>query len=177
LVTPIGATRLPQQQLDTPFAYSGNDYADIPASAQTLTIPAGTLVIVWSLSAYSIAQIPIGSARIRPGIDAAFPSRGNREELGPQREWASGSWSTVTDGGTVAIRLQVGEVRGNEFQMDSNDSLNWTVVVYPLSGNGVPAFSGVGLVLLAMVLVGAGCVVMRRRVALDNSVNRRNNRV
>jgi hypothetical protein len=98
--------------------------------------------------------------RIRPRIGNDFPAeganvRGNR---------SSGSWLTTTEGGTVTVGLQVKSVFvGTVVQLESIDSLSWSILVVP-EGEPVPAVSTLGLVVMVVLLLGAGAYMLRKRV-------------
>ena len=149
----------------------GTVYAEIPGSEYTLTVPAGTAFITWSV--HGVLQECTGSpctARFRPIIGNSSPPEGLPED---DAGTSSGSWVTRTEAGDVPVKLQVAALCSLDkyecqFGMGSadpysQDAMSWTLMVFPDASAGVPAVGGVGLGLLAVVLVGIGGVLVLRR--------------
>jgi len=138
------------------------DYTDLPGSERSVTIPAGTAVLVWSFNASGTG---FDLAKIRPVIGPVFPAEG----LAVNGYGSSGSWSTPTAGGTVTVKLQVANdaPAGGFAQNTQCCSLSWTLVVYPEAASAdVPAVGGlgIGVTAIALVILGAAvCSVRRRR--------------
>ena len=150
---------------------AGTVYADIPGSEYTLTVPAGTAFITWSV--HGVLQQCTGSpctARFRPIIGDSSPPKGLPED---DAGTSSGSWMTRTEAGSVKVTLQVAALCPSEqtqchFLMGSpepfsRDAMSWTLIVFPDSNAGVPAIGGTGLGLLTVVLLGIGGVLLLRR--------------
>ncbi|MFH1108255.1 MAG: hypothetical protein V1790_03525 [Planctomycetota bacterium] len=147
-------------------------YADILVSQHSLTIPAGTAFITWSVhgSVVCTAGPCIDTARFRPVIDNSFPTEGMPDDT---TGTSTGSWAVHTDGGNVAVGLQVAapyaldeydwRFEMNSTESDSRDAMSWTLIVFPDANAGVPAVGGVGLGVLAVVLLGIGGVLVLRR--------------
>ncbi len=153
--TPFVANHLVSQAAwmgpEVPF-----EFMDLPGSDQTLTLPAGTALITWTST-----MTPDFEARMRPRIGTDAPVgdtvvRGGR---------ASGSWLTTTAGGSVNVGLQVRSVHVGccTGQVDTIDSLSWSIMVIPDSAP-VPAVSSLGLAVMIVVLLGVGGYVVRRRM-------------
>ena len=145
-------------------------YADIFGSEHTLTVPAGTAFITWSVHGAISCTGGTCTARVQPIIGNSSPPEGLPEDVVGT---SSGSWSTPTAGGSTTVRLQVAALclpdkYECQFAMGSaepysGDAMSWTLVVFPDAGAGVPAVGGVGLGLLAVVLLGIGGVLVLRR--------------
>jgi len=148
-------------------------YADIPGSEHTLTVPAGTAFITWSVHGGVVYKLggPNETARIRPVIGTGFPSEGMPDDTARS---SLGSWSVPTQGGDITVKLQVAAPKAVEenfwrFTMDSSasdsrDAMSWTLVVLPdTAGTGVPAIGGLGLVVLVGALLGIGALLITRR--------------
>jgi len=146
-------------------------YADITVSEHTLTVPAGTAFVTWSV--HGVLQQCTGfpcTARFRPIIGNSSPSEGLPED---DAGTSSGSWVTRTEAGSVKVTLQVAALCSSgayhcQFLMGSpepfsRDAMSWTLMVFPDASAGVPAVGGVGLGLLAVVLPGIGGVLVLRR--------------
>jgi hypothetical protein len=168
----------------TPMAYSHyvprpavnmplhTEYAYIPDSEHTLTVPAGTAFITWSVHGVVVPTFgpPNDTARFRPVIGSSFPEDGMPDDTVHS---SSGSWAIHTEGGNITVKLQVAAPFALDeydwrFVMDSSvpesrDAMSWTLMVFPDASAGVPAVGGVGLGLLAVVLLGIGGVLVLRR--------------
>ena len=131
------------------------DYMDVPGSERTLSVPAGTVLITWTSTMFTDLE-----TRIRPRIGDSFPADGTVVRGGR----SSGSWLTTTEGGTVTIGLQVKSVGTSMVgQVPGADSLSWSVLVFPETAAQVPAVGTVGMVAMAVLVLGAGAIVMARR--------------
>ncbi len=131
------------------------DYMDLPGSEQTLSVPAGTALVTWTST-----MLPDLTTRIRPRIGDSFPDDGTVVRGGR----SSGSWLTTTEGGTVTIGLQVKSVGTSMVgQASGIDSLSWSVLIFPETAAQVPAVGTVGMVAMAVLVLGAGAIMMSRR--------------
>ena len=150
---------------------AGTVFENIQGSEDTLTVPAGTAFITWSV--HGVLQQCTGSpctARFRPIIGDSSPLKGLPED---DAGTSSGSWVTRIDAGSTIVRLQVAALCSSgayhcQFLMGSpepfsRDTMSWTLMVFPDASAGVPAVGGVGLGLLAVVLLGIGGVLVLRR--------------
>ena len=158
---------VPRPTVDMP---AGAVYADIPGSEHTLTVPAGTAVITWSVHGMIYCTGTPCTARLQPMIGNSSPPEGLPEDnVGT----SSGSWATRTVAGSTTVRLQVAALCASEeyecqlsmasSEPSGGDAMSWTLMVFPDSNAGVPAVGGVGLGLLAAVLLGTGGVLVSRR--------------
>jgi len=149
----------------------GTVYAEIPGSEYTLTVPAGTAFITWSV--HGVLQQCTGfpcTARFRPIIGDSSPPEGLPED---DAGTSSGSWVTRIDAGSTIVRLQVAALCSSgayhcQFLMGSpepfsRDTMSWTLMVFPDASAGVPAIGGTGVGLLTVVLLGIGGVLVLRR--------------
>jgi hypothetical protein len=104
----------------------------VTESVQTVTLPAGTAVIIWSMSGYFDQSFQ--TARIRPsigGLAAPYMSlgvnaSGTSNFLTYVHRSISGSYSVHVPGGSTTIQLEV----SGPLITDGDDSLSWTVVVF-----------------------------------------------
>jgi len=166
----------------TPMAYSHyvprpavnmplhTEYEYIPDSEHTLTVPAGTAFITWSVHGVLQCTGSPCTARFRPIIENSSPPEGLPED---DAGTSSGSWVTRTEAGDVTVKLQVAALCSLDkyecqFGMASadpfsQDAMSWTLMVFPDASASVPAVGGVGLGLLAVVLLGIGGVLVLRR--------------
>ena len=147
-------------------------YADIPGSEHTLTVPAGTAFITWSVHGVVVCtQGPCNdTARFRPVIGNSFPTEGMPDN---NAHSASGSWAIPTEAGNITVKLQVAapyalDEYNWQFQMysansDSRDAMSWTLMVFPDASAGVPTIGGLGLVVLVASLLGVGALVVAHR--------------
>ena len=148
-------------------------YTDIPGSEYTLTVPAGTAFITWSVHGMvqPIAGPPIDTARFRPVIGNSSPTDGMPDDTAHA---ASGSWTIPVEAGNITVQLQVAAPYALDeynwrFVMDSSDSssrdaMSWTIVVLPNAASaGVPAIGGLGLLVLVCSLLGVAALVIARR--------------
>jgi len=134
-------------------------FTDLPGSERTVTIPAGQAVLTWS---YNSSGSGLGTARFRPVIGGQFPADG----LATGDFSSAGTWSTITPGGTVSVKLQVEQPGlGSGFAQDTACcSLSWTLVVFPDAPNAnVPAVGGMGLGVIAIGVAVAGSLLACRR--------------
>jgi hypothetical protein len=160
---------VPRPTVDMP---AGTVYADILGSEHPLTVPAGTAVITWSVhGAIQCTAGPcIDAARFRPAIGNSFPADGMPYHAAHS---SSGAWTTHVDSGSTTVKLQMTAPYGLDeydwrFIMDSSqpssqDAMSWTLIIFPDANAGVPAVGGVGLGLLAVVLLGIGGALVSRR--------------
>jgi len=146
---------------------SSSGFVDIPQSLMNVEIPRGQAVITWSITAS-----PNGGDAyywIRPAIGEEHPPLGlnvflKDEPGGTGHRPIAGSWSTTTTGGNVDVRLQVQKTGGSgafTLHEDTDDSIAWTLVVFPNAG-AVPAISTWGLTVLGILVLVAGAVLIRR---------------
>jgi len=148
-------------------------YTDIPGSQHTLTVPAGTAFITWSVHGRVVYKLgdPDETARFRPVIGNSFPTEGMPDTIARS---ASGSWAIPTDAGNITVKLQVAAPNAVDeinwrFAMDSSasdsrDAMSWTLVVLPnAASTGVPAIGGLGLMVLVVSLLGVGALVITHR--------------
>lgn len=161
---------VPRPNFDMPLR---TVYADIPGSQHSLTVPAGTAFITWSV--HGVVQFPAGppsdTARFRPLIGNSFPTDGMPDDIAHA---ASGSWGIPIEAGNITVKLQVAAPYALDeynwrFGMDSSDSasrdaMSWTLVVLPNAASaGVPAIGGLGLVVLVSALLGIGALLIAHR--------------
>ena len=136
------------------------DYKDLPGSEQTLVaVPAGTVLLTWSSTI-----MPDFYTRIRPRFGDSFPADGTVVRGGR----SSGSWVTTTAGGSVTVALQV----KSDFegccvgQTAQTDSLSWSILVFPETSNTAPAVSVWGLAVIALGMITAASIAIRRQRAM-----------
>jgi len=148
---------LPVQQFAGPTGY-----VDINGSQQTVLVPAGRAVLTWSLS---LSKGFSGDGvwwRLRPAIGGNTPTEGLSFHAGPSSfSSPSGSWATDVEGGQVVVKLQTSSSGAGSWQTTSDDSLSWTLVVYPQGD--APALGTWGIVILALVIVTGGSMVIGKR--------------
>ncbi len=147
-------------------------YADIPGSEQTLTVPAGTAFITWSVhgAVQCLSGCTQDTARFRPVIGASFPAEGMPDD---NDGTSSGSWTAPTEAGNITVKLQVAApavLDEDEWRFVmassetfSQDAMSWTLMVFPDAVAGVPAIGGLGLVVLVAVLLGVGAILIASR--------------
>lgn len=106
----------------------GPSFFDVPASGKSVTIPAGTALITWSLSCHSFGGP--GVYRIRPVIGGVVGPDiiCVTNEAGSHKTF-SGSWATTVSGGTVTVKLQA-RCDAGTFHLDIGDSLSWSLIVF-----------------------------------------------
>lgn len=162
---------VPRPTVDMPLR---TVYADIPGSQHSLTVPAGTAFITWSVHGVVVCTAgPCGNetARFRPVIDNSSPTDGMPDDTAHS---ASGSWAIPIEAGNITVKLQVAAPGALDeynwrFVMESSDSasrdaMSWTLVVFPNAASaGVPAISGLGLTVLVFSLIGIAALVIARR--------------
>ena len=133
------------------FQTTAPDFVDIPGSEKMITIPSGTASITWSLS--HSAEWTSDPFVFRPVIGDAMPPSGLETESRGWRTHNAGSWVPVTPGGEVTVKLQVAvspDAVGPLIMYDWN-FINWTLIVFPEGGGGVPAVGSIGLSVLGFV--------------------------
>ncbi len=148
-------------------------YVDIPGSQHTLTVPAGTAFITWSIRGSVVCTLGFcpDTTRFRPVIGANFPTEGIPDT---NEGTSSGSWAIHTTAGNLTVKLQIAAPYSmNEYEsrfiMDSSESfsqhaMSWTLIVFPDAANaGVPTVGGVGLGVLVLLLLGAGSLIIAKR--------------
>ena len=148
-------------------------YEDILGSEHTLTVPAGTAFITWSVHGDVVCSLNCGqgTARFRPVIGNSFPMEGMPDDNDGA---SSGSWAIPTQAGNITVKLQVAAPHALDednwrFQMysadsDSRGAMSWTIVVLPNAVSaGVPAIGGLGLLVLVCSLLGVAALVIARR--------------
>lgn len=180
LVLVLGGTFGPTAWGQTPFVHNllvvdpqtnivaTDTYQDIPESDQSVTIPAGTAVIMWSIGASSGTLAWCN--HVRPVIGTLSPTEGPYVPLQSADTnigYGSGTWATPVEGGTVTVKLQARRDRpactdGGAFAHD----MSWTLIVFPDTKTGVPAVSTWGLAVMVLLLGIAATVMIRKRVAL-----------
>ena len=163
---------VPRPTVDMPLRSA---YADIPGSQHTLTVPAGTAFITWSLRGDTnciTGCVGDNTARFRPVIGFSFPTEGLPDGNDGS---SSGSWAIPTNAGNITVKLQAAAPNASvesewRFQMysaepQSRDAMSWTLVVFPNAASaGVPAVGGLGLMVLVATLLGAGALLIARRL-------------
>jgi len=167
---------VPRPTVDMPLR---TVYGDIPGSEHTLTVPAGTAYITWSV--HGVVQViagpPNDTGRFRPVIGNSFPTDGMPDDTAHS---ASGSWAVPVEAGNITVKLQVAAPNALDeynwrFGMDSSDSasrdaMSWTLVVLPVAAStGVPAIGGVGLMVLACSLLGVAALIIARRQKMSDA--------
>ena len=115
------------------YSSTSTSYFDIPGTSKTVTLPAGTALIVWSMSCYSGGPSAGAVWYIRPVIGANAPPEGllcATNEIGSHKSF-SGSWAVVIPaGGTMTVKLQARCYGGfGDFRFD-RDHLSWTIIVF-----------------------------------------------
>jgi hypothetical protein len=161
---------VPRPTVDMPLR---TVYADIPGSQHSLTVPAGTAFITWSVHGVVVCTAgPCGieTARFRPVIGNSFPTEGIPDD---NDGTSSGSWAIHTEAGNITVKLQVAAPYALDgynwrFQMysadpHSQDAMSWTLMVFPDASAGVPAIGGLGLGVLVLSLLGVGALVIAHR--------------
>lgn len=146
---------------DVFFSADETHFVDFAPSMRALTLPAGTATIVWTYNA-SVA----GIIRMRPAIGNQSPTDGIWSN---GHRTSSGSWSTRTEGGQMNVGLQLRRASppGSraEFHMNEEQSLSWTLIVFPDAPDDpvkpVPAVSTWGLAVLALALLTVAKVYYR----------------
>ena len=103
----------------------GAGWVDIPGTEKTVTVPAGTASFFWSVTLNTH-----GAGRTRPYIggnapDVHFIARGG---FGNEH---SGSWKTVTGGGTIEVKLQAKAGTNTGWDIAPDDGVSWTLMVFP----------------------------------------------
>ena len=115
---------------DPSWTTSSATFVDIPNTSKNVTMPAGTAVLIWEMSARS--SLGTGDYLVRICIDLdiscsysinPFISSGVNETFG-------GSWSTKVTAGTKTVKLQVRKVAGGNFLVGLDDYVNWTIMVF-----------------------------------------------
>lgn len=147
-------------------------YLDIPGSEHTLTVPAGTAFITWSLrgDVSCTAGTCIDTTRFRPVIGNSFPTEGLPDD---DSGTSSGSWAIPVEAGSIMVKFQIaapfalGQYE-SQFTMFSSESWNkdwmsWTLIVFPDAVAGVPAVGGIGLLVLVAALLGVAALVIAHR--------------
>lgn len=66
--------------------------------------------------------------RVRPVIGDRFPEEGLSRNMAYGLD---GSWATTTEGGMMTIKLQVYFDQVGRWGTDEQDSLSWTLIVFP----------------------------------------------
>ena len=89
-----------------PLNVTSSQFVDIPGSEMTVTVPAGTAVISWSMSVRSLNSSTIGVGSIRPVIGTVAPSGMPVTSENSNPKGFSGNWVTTTAGGTITVKLQ-----------------------------------------------------------------------
>jgi len=161
---------VPRPTVDMPLR---TDYGDIPGSEHTLTVPAGTAFITWSVHGDVVCSLNCGqeTARFRPVIGNSFPTEGMPDDNDGS---SSGSWAIPIEAGNTTVKLQVAAPHALDednwrFQLysgedDSRDAMSWTLVVLPdVVSTGVPTVGGLGLTVLVFSLIGVAALVIARR--------------
>ena len=116
------------------------DYTDIAGTAQTLHLPAGKALVMWS----SHCGSPVNdNTWTRPSIGDIAPAEGARC-VGSS---LSGSWVGDIPAGTYTIRLQAKRTDTNEHTYAGGVPFMWSIVVLPHAVSGT-----------ATVVAGACCV-------------------
>lgn len=148
-------------------------YTDIPGSQHSLTVPAGTAFITWSVHGVVVYKLggPNETARFRPVIGNGSPTDGMPDDTARS---ASGSWAIPVQGGNITVKLQVAAPNAVDesnwrYTMDSSapdgrDAMSWSLIVLPNAANaGVPAVGGLGMAVLVVSLLGVGALLIARR--------------
>ena len=142
---------------------TSTDWDDVLDSEKTISVPAGTAFITWSLGGYSSSVDPAPSM-IRPVIGANAPEGGVRVVAlpGDPREVVAGSWVTPIEAGLITVKLQVKRL-GDDGMMFATDgcTLIWTIMVFP-EAEPIPAVSGIGLGVMVVFLIAVGGFVFSR---------------
>lgn len=144
------------------FTDPSGDFGDIPNSVKTVTLPAGRAFITWSVTLQGVD--PSVGGRIRPVIGDNMPEFKLGVQFSvPNGEFdtISGSWATDIPGGTMDVKLQVGFT--GIVPITVNKAVSWTLIVFPAAKSGVPAVGTLGLIVMVVLVVGAGAVVLARR--------------
>jgi len=111
-------------------------YVDIPGSDKTITLPAGIAVITYSLSGFAYTPVyndMAGEWKVRVVIGSMISPEQNFGSNEPfSHKGMSGSWVTNVTGGPTTIKLQIrADGRfGKGFELNSEDYITWTIVVY-----------------------------------------------
>ncbi len=151
-------------------------YLDIPGSEHTLTVPAGTAFITWSLhgDVFCVSGTCVDTTRFRPVIGSSFPTEGMPDDI---TGTSTGSWAIPVEAGSITVKLQItapyalGEYE-SRFTMYSSEpssqvAMSWTLVVLPnATSAGVPAVGGLGLMVLVLLLLGVGALLIAHRLKI-----------
>jgi len=111
------------------------------------------------------------TTRFRPVIGSDFPMEGLPDD---NARSSSGSWAIPIEAGNITVKLQVAAPYAlNEYESrfimdsvepESRDAMSWTIVVLPNAASaGVPAISGLGLMVLVCSILGVAALVIARR--------------
>lgn len=130
-------------------------FADIPGTERTINVPPGKVFITWHL--WAVAKFP--DVWIRPSIGNSAPDIAVRM-IAPTA--GNGNWLTTTDGGEITVKLQVSG-HSSTLDIEEPNLVAWTVIVFPDAKAGVPAVSSIGMVVMVVLLLGAGAVLLKRR--------------
>ncbi len=104
-----------------PFEVTTFTYVDIPGTTKSVTVPAGTAVIHWT-----VGRTNANYALIRPVIGAQAPATPPiyHQGAGTNDGSLSGSWSTIVAGGTFEVKLQA--ALSSDFAGLGNGRAIWT---------------------------------------------------
>lgn len=136
-------------------------FEDLPTSVKTVTLPAGTAILTWSIRAWVQVGNP-ATLHVLPTIGSVTPLEGLKadlDNLSSEPRNLSGSWATQIDGSEVEVKLQA-RVNPNQ-TVTLNDGMTWTLIVFPETG-AVPAISGIGLAVMAVIIIGVGYFVFSK---------------
>ena len=150
--------------VDNPIFFTTSDeWVDIPDSEKTISVPAGTAFITWSLGGYS-SSISAAPSMIRPVIGPNAPAGGVRVVALPgyPREVVAGSWVTPVETGLITVKLQAKRLVDDDMMFATDGcTLVWTIMVFP-EAVPVPAVSGIGLGVMVVFLIAVGGFVFSR---------------
>lgn len=116
---------------DPLWTTSSITFVDIPNTSKNVTMPAGTAVLIWEMSARSASGV--GDYLVRICIDTDCSYNINPLISSGVNETFGGSWSTGVTAGTKTIKLQVRKCTGcasGNFLVGSDDYMNWTIMVF-----------------------------------------------